>query len=144
MLISCVGYVEDEVASGENIQQVMTDMAEGIIERPEFRLVPVPPDNRPIIYVGALFREGGEVMLEGWFIWHIFGRTDVAYCVNRSGERVGHKHVLLCGAPEAIDTSAILSTPEAVGLLKSYAKGEPLTGFEQRDFGLVLWRDEPG
>jgi len=143
--IRCAGYFEEDLTNLDRIEQVMAEIEEGSIRRPEFELVFPIGGKMPPVYAAALFREGGDVFVEGWFLWHILkGSPDNAvYCIKNCEERkTGYKHVLRCGAPEAVNTSAILSRIEAAKLLKSLAKGEPTMGFEKRSYGSVLWRDE--
>jgi len=137
--IICVGYFEEELTNYNRIKEIMAQIEQGNILRPEFELVFA--NKKPTVYAAALFREGEPVFLEGWFVWHIFkGSPDNAvYCLKRIkvGE-AGSKETLRCGAPEVIDCSAILSSADAAKLLESLAKGKPLPEFEQRSYRAIF------
>jgi hypothetical protein len=65
--IRCIGYFEEDLTNPDRIEQVMVEIEQGTIRRPEFEMMFPKGRKMPRLYAAALFREGGEVLVEGWF-----------------------------------------------------------------------------
>jgi hypothetical protein len=141
--IICNGYVEEELTNFDQIEEVMAEIEQGTILRPEFELV--FPTEKPTVCAAVCFREAEDGFVEGWFVWHILeeSKNTAVYCLKscKIGQ-AGSKHVMCCGCPEVIDSSAILSRGDALRILESLVNGEPIRDFEQRSYAAVFGWDQ--
>jgi hypothetical protein len=133
MRIRCTHYFDEDLTDLQRVGDVMNDIANGKIRRPEFEVVLKKKGQKErVLQVAALFEEGKE--FEGWFVSHPSEddpRKLVAYRVIDRTASAGCKELLLSGCPETIDISGILSQFEACELIKALVNEEVTAKFER-------------
>ncbi|MEW4564751.1 hypothetical protein AB1K70_19580 [Bremerella sp. JC770] len=124
MRIRCFGVLDEELPTTEKLVELMHQVENGEVGRPEIEIVDGEGQAEKIFHIGALFREGdGECV--GWLIStrdNAKGKT-YAYCMNSHTPTPQHLTVLFCGSPEIIHPSAVLQLNEVTDFVQKLIDG---------------------
>jgi hypothetical protein len=129
-------YVDEEVTSLKRVEDLMSQMEAGVIERPEIEMLDEGTGIK--IHIGLLFLEGNSRPI-GWLVSRL-NEDSINYAICRFSDtdRV-IENVLFCGAPENIIDVAILQKEEAIQIIESFLeKGADLQGYILRRLKEVL------
>ena len=139
--LRCFGYVDEQIDSMDKAEQLMEEVENGVIERPEVEIVQELEGQERLIerliHMGALFRESGDERCLGWLVstHDEPTRDNFAYCTanpQRPPNRLDR--VLFCGAPESIDESAILQRAEALDLISVLVERGDHSSYVRKSF----------
>jgi hypothetical protein len=106
--IRCEGYFDEPLSSSSQIEELMSGIEAGSIERPEFEIV--DNDSNLSVHVGALYLEGsGSCRPIGWLVSKLDCSDPRNYAVcDSSTPDDPVKGLIFCGVPETINRSAII------------------------------------
>lgn len=127
MTITCIDYEIVPEARVADLRRLTQSIERFDIRRPELAITGLP--NAEEEYdLNALFDSGTESFVGWLMVRRVRGSKDLdVLCRDEAADRT--LELCLCGAPETVETRAILSTAEVLDLVAQLMAGEDLASW---------------